>query len=140
MASSRKPCRYIKGQCPYGDRCMFGHNDDTRQLDYGPTGNCVPTVPRADISTRVFNNVKSGPLCKYYESGSCVYGDSCRNRHETPIVSANSICKYYVSGNCSYGTTCRFVHSTTPISSAASLNHSSPVFVSSMSLSVINRI
>ena len=138
MSTRWRPCHYLQGQCPYGERCMFGHNGDTHRLDHGQTGKSVPTVPRPDISTHVFN-VKTVPLCKYYGSGSCIYGDSCRNRHEIPTVAANSICEYDVSGTCMFGAACRFVHSSSRISSTASLNDS-PVFVSKMNLPVIIRL
>lgn len=51
--------------------------------------------------------------CKYYASGCCAFGDSCRFSHEgAPGSEAPSqVCKFFLAGNCAYGNKCRFEHS-----------------------------
>ena len=66
-------------------------------------------------------------LCKFFASGACRYGDSCRFRHAGTAPSApvpgvagvKQICPFFLNSSCQYGDSCRKSHdisSATPAS------------------------
>jgi hypothetical protein len=76
--SARKQCRYPTGQCPRGDGCMFSHAQGRR----AGTQLSLPLPLAGPPSTSITSQKKDRPLCKYFATGSCIYGDSCRQTHD----------------------------------------------------------
>jgi hypothetical protein len=57
----------------------------------------------------------SEEVCKFFLSGGCRFGDSCRNKHpgapSAPSASSGpQICQFFLRGNCTYGDSCRNSH------------------------------
>ena len=131
MSASRKPCRYPTGQCPRGDGCMFHHDPQTtRGLRTGTRSASLPLGdPTATKSITKATEKNERPLCKYFATGSCIYGNSCRHSHAADLSKVTTInvkpqttkgtqgganegplCKYYTTGSCIYGNSCRQRH------------------------------
>jgi hypothetical protein len=51
--------------------------------------------------------------CKFYSSGKCRQGESCRFSHAPPPLPSfrsSSTCRFWESGHCRFGDRCRFSH------------------------------
>jgi len=60
-------------------------------------------------------------LCRYFQQGSCRFGDQCRYAHDgapgkgappPPPGDDRPLCTYFLAGNCHFGESCRFSHGT----------------------------
>ena len=58
-----------------------------------------------------------GDACKFFASGGCRFGDSCRFKHigsapavPTPPTGVKPICPFFLSSSCQYGDSCRKSH------------------------------
>lgn len=49
-------------------------------------------------------------LCRYYLSGICRDGSSCRYSHDRENSVVDMVCRYYLMGCCTYGANCRYDH------------------------------
>ena len=56
-------------------------------------------------------------LCKFFASGGCRFGDSCRFKHvgvgssaTPPPAGGNQICSFFLNSTCQYGDSCRQSH------------------------------
>jgi len=81
-------------------------------------------APRNGSMTTQATAFTEAPLCKYFASRSCIYGDRCKNRHTSPEaneVTPCELCKFYLAGFCKNGNSCRFLHDAAPAISAAPL-------------------
>jgi hypothetical protein len=60
----------------------------------------------------------SDEVCKFFMSGGCRFGDSCRNAHPgvptSPNAGGQRICQFFLAGNCTYGDSCRNAHTRPP--------------------------
>eukprot|EP00435_Cladocopium_sp_Y103_P065103 s612_g27.t1 len=87
--ASPRPCRdFLKGNCKYGDRCRYSHEN---------TGS-EPAEKRP---------------CKEFLKGHCKYGDRCRYSHEpggSPGDRAHVPCRNFEKGFCAFGDRCRYGH------------------------------
>lgn len=62
-------------------------------------------------------------LCRFWQKGSCHYGDRCRYQHvgspgpvggipsDMPSGKGMQVCRDFLRGQCSYGASCRYSHS-----------------------------
>lgn len=114
MATRSKLCRYLSGHCPYGDRCMFKHNDNAVGPDQVGKPKAILTAQRGARTNEAPILLNPAPeLCKFHARGSCTFGNACRNLHEATVAKTSpdsSICKYYISGTCKFGDKCHFPH------------------------------
>jgi len=87
--ASPRPCRdFLKGNCRYGDRCRYSHEN---------TG-AEPAEKRP---------------CKEFLKGHCKYGDRCRYSHDpggSPGDRAHVPCRNFEKGFCAFGDRCRYGH------------------------------
>src|SRR5579871_689441 len=105
---SRRRCRYPTGQCPRGDECMFYHDQQTsKNVRADPITLPSPRKATAAKSTTsepqrptASQRKPESPVCKYYATGSCIYGDSCRNRHTVSEEREILVCQFFMSGYC----------------------------------------
>ena len=86
---AKEPCLFYKtNSCTKGDACPYSH-----------TG--VPQGP-------------SRIVCKHYNTGTCGFGERCRNIHATPNKNAPGCtkvpCRFWAAGNCAKGGQCTFSH------------------------------
>lgn len=59
-------------------------------------------------------------VCTFFPQGTCLFGATCRFRHElnsgvklqTRQVHSGGVCEYYQQGTCRYGNTCKSAHTT----------------------------
>ena len=63
-------------------------------------------------------NSKAFP-CKYYLSGACHHGDTCKYSHQK-TQNTSTICKYFLKGTCIYGDKCSLSHKGVPLKSGSS--------------------
>lgn len=92
---------------------MFSHVIETtpQRVDARSTNESHITKGSANVAIPIAAQSTIGrTLCKYYPTGSCKYGDSCRNLHTVPESYESPPCKFFVSGRCKLGDTCRFRH------------------------------
>ena len=68
-------------------------------------------------------------ICKYFATGRCDAGDSCRFIHQLrPDTNRSKIeCVYFSKGSCREGVNCRFSHSTVSQRAVATRNETSDV-------------
>ena len=57
------------------------------------------------------------PVCKFFMSGRCRFGDACMNEHNEEHLMP--VCVRYMKGDCVFGNTCRFRHVDVPVSTCA---------------------
>jgi CCCH-type zinc finger len=80
-------------------------------------GNMSVRTP-ASAHTGSSGGAAPSDLCKFYASGGCRFGDSCRFKHVgTPPAaptsgssSAKQICPFFLNSQCQYGDSCRKSH------------------------------
>ena len=63
--------------------------------------------------------VAPSDVCKFFASGGCRFGDSCRFKHlgtpsaaPAPPTGVKQICPFFLNGSCQYGDGCRKSHDT----------------------------
>ena len=57
------------------------------------------------------------PVCKFFMSGRCKFGNACMNEHVEELLMP--VCVRYMKGDCVFGNTCRFRHIDVPVSTCA---------------------
>lgn len=88
-----RPCRkfYTEEGCPYGDRCIFMHDDQGSQVRV----------------LRESNAISLGPMTSQLNGASSAGGSS-----ERPSNWKTRVCnKWETTGHCPFGQKCHFVHS-----------------------------
>lgn len=122
MSTSKKPCRYSPGCCPHGDGCMFYHdpqaneNIRTELATLSLTHRATPSTTKSRKTTvPVTKHAREVAVCKYFATGSCRNGESCRYSHTVSEEWKPEVCKFFTSSGCKNGTECQFRHETTSI-------------------------
>ena len=98
-----------------------GSEDSTNAINSSsaPSTAQVPS-PRYSGSPRP---PASDEVCKFFISGGCRFGESCRNVHPgvpTVLPTAGGqhqqqrICHFFLAGSCTYGNSCRNLHTQPP--------------------------
>ncbi|KAL3811417.1 LOW QUALITY PROTEIN: hypothetical protein ACHAXA_005318 [Cyclostephanos tholiformis] len=86
-ANNRQPCKFFaSGKCNLGDRCKFSHEiSGVGQGQMGGVGNPSPfgNPPGGNLSN-TFGRGEGKQPCKFFASGQCRNGSSCRFSHEQP--------------------------------------------------------
>lgn len=94
--------------------------DSTKAVSSSSASSCAPAPsPRYSGSLRP---IASDEVCKFFISGGCRFGDSCRNVHPGVPVPPTAggqhqqqrICHFFLAGNCTYGNSCRNLHTQPP--------------------------
>lgn len=82
-------CRHFasQGHCHLGDRCSFAHGaaeirkpHDVRARLRQPMPSSVASTPVQVMPKMTYSNYKTVP-CRFYEQGTCKYGDNCTYAH-----------------------------------------------------------
>ncbi|EFJ24929.1 hypothetical protein SELMODRAFT_16790, partial [Selaginella moellendorffii] len=74
-AAKLRPCKrfFAEGVCPYGERCIFSHED--------PAVKPAATTAISNASTAKPLNWKTRLCNKWETTGSCPFGDKCHFAH-----------------------------------------------------------
>ena len=80
----------------------------------------TPAGPEVSAPKKTYPDPSANQSCKFFQSGSCRFGASCRFQHPSGgLQSSNQIqqntpssntCLYFAQGRCNQGTNCKFSH------------------------------
>ncbi|KAF8371762.1 lep-2 [Pristionchus pacificus] len=70
--------------------------------------------------------MSSRPICRYFISGQCRYGNECTFLHERSNDTPN-VCRFNERGTCQYGTACRYDHVKTKKSNKTGVRAPPPI-------------
>ena len=124
------PCQFMhwdKEDRPY--HMMGGFMDSDSDSD-GIPGEILSQIVKTQKA------LKSRQLCKYYQKGSCRYGNRCRYVHEYTESHDELMdqCKFFQKGYCRYGESCHFKHTNNNLPTKTTQTTKKPAnIVSSMS-------
>jgi len=127
----------VSRNCP----CCKGFKHGCRCCTSNITTCTNPDCENQDFKAQISDNLESSPpnpvsttskstptgpeVCKFFVSGGCHYGNTCRFSHPgAPSMKPNSpygdmtggsapsnVCVFYLQGKCNKGVSCRFSHS-----------------------------
>jgi CCCH-type zinc finger/RNA-binding, Nab2-type zinc finger len=87
----QKPCSFYRtNSCTKGVACSYSHT----------------LTEQAQSPSRI--------VCRHYSTGTCSFGERCRNIHAKPnevaVAPSQIPCVFWAAGNCAKGSQCGFSH------------------------------